>query len=212
MSTVPNIAPQSTPRPSAGVSPRRLSLGRAVLTILWAAGLAIAGAYLTTGSELLLVAYPVIDIAASLIDARSPRRPASESAQRLLLVNAALSTGAVIALAITVASDTSTVLHVFGAWAAVSGLIQLAVVTRRRAQLGRQTAMLISGTLSTIAGVSFNVIATGSDPKLTILAGYAGLGAILYIVSAVRLPEDSRTMSTRTDAPRRETVRQEKAS
>jgi uncharacterized membrane protein HdeD (DUF308 family) len=191
MSTQPDAL--STPASGARneLSLGQLYAGRAALAIAWAAVFAVVSTHFGAGTKALLVVYPAIDIAASVIDARSQRRLGSGTA-RLLLINAAVSAGALIALAIAIGDDTAAVLHVFGTWAAVSGLIQLGVVLRRRS-LGRQTAMLISGTLSTAAGIYLNVLATARDPKLTSLAGYAALGAILFGVSAYRLRAQARS-------------------
>jgi uncharacterized membrane protein HdeD (DUF308 family) len=184
MSTSPGAVPRSLSGRVSDISLPQLYIGRATLALVWVAAFVAVDAHLTTGTKLLLVVYPAIDVIASLIDARSQRRLGSGSVQ---LVNAALSTVALIALILAVGSDRATVLHVFGTWATVSGLIQLAVATRRRPYVGRQTAMLVSGGLSTLAGITFNIMATSSDPKLSNLAGYAGIGALLFIFSAFRL-------------------------
>jgi len=45
----------------------------------------------------------------------------------------------------------------------------------------------VSGALSTLAGTSFVVSASAADPSLTGLAGYAALGGLFFLVSALRL-------------------------
>jgi uncharacterized membrane protein HdeD (DUF308 family) len=184
MSAVPEPAPRSISGLVGGVSLPSLYAGRAILAIAWAVGFLAVDSRLSPGAKVLIVAYPAIDVIASLVDSRSEQRVGTGTVQ---LINAAVGIAALIGLIIAVGSDVSTVLHVFGTWATVSGLIQVTVAVRRRAQFGRQTAMLVSGGLSTVAGVTFNLMATTSDPKITNLAGYAGIGALLFIVAAFRL-------------------------
>ena len=65
-------------------------------------------------------------------------------------------------------------------------MIQLAVgVSRRR--LGAQWPMILSGGISTLAGTSFILQAAGDDASLRSLAGYALLGGIFFLISAMRL-------------------------
>jgi uncharacterized membrane protein HdeD (DUF308 family) len=183
MSAVPEPAPRSISG-LGGVSLPQLYVGRAILAIVWAAGFLAVDSRLSPGAKVLIVAYPAIDVIASLVDSRSEQRVGTRSVQ---LINAAVSMAALIGLILAVGNDTSTVLHVFGTWATVSGVIQLTVALRRRRQFGRQSAMLVSGGLSTVAGITINLMATSSDPKISNLAGYAGIGALLFIVAAFRL-------------------------
>lgn len=74
----------------------------------------------------------------------------------------------------------------WGIWAIVSGLIQLTVALVRR-KLGGQWPMIVSGAISTVAGAAFIVQAAQPNASLTVLAGYAALGGIFFLVSAVRL-------------------------
>jgi uncharacterized membrane protein HdeD (DUF308 family) len=75
---------------------------------------------------------------------------------------------------------------VWGAWAVVAGLIQLIVGAGRR-KLGGQWPMILSGGISVLAGLSFIAGASADNPKLTNVAGYAVLGGIFFLVSAIRL-------------------------
>jgi uncharacterized membrane protein HdeD (DUF308 family) len=184
MSAVPEPTARSIRVMAGGVSLPQLYVGRAILAILWAAAFLAVDSRLSPGAKVLVVAYPAIDVIASLIDSRSEQRVASGSVQ---LINAVVSLAALIGLAIAVGSNQGTVLHVFGSWATVSGLIQLSVAFRRRSEFGLQPAMLVSGALSTVAGITFNLMATSHDPKVSNLAGYAGIGALLFLVAAFRL-------------------------
>lgn len=153
-----------------------LTVSRAVAALLWAVALvlAVGDRIPTTASEvpvaaaLLLSAYPLIDAAASFAAAR--------------WLNGAISTAAAAGLAVaTFAGDAGATLVVFGAWAVVSGAIQLAGALHPR-----QWPMIISGGLSTLAGLSFVAAAGQEDANLAMLAGYAAVGAVLYLVWTVR--------------------------
>ena len=74
----------------------------------------------------------------------------------------------------------------FGAWAAVSGAIQLGIAIHRRRAEGRQLPMIVSGGLSTGAGLSF-IAASGDDKAhIATLGGYMAVGALLYLLWARR--------------------------
>src|SRR4051794_3257973 len=136
-------------------SPRRIAQLRAVVALLWAAAIAIvagdAGSDLAVGVAALVTVYPLIDVVASLREAAL-----GGDRVRLLQVNAALSLLAAAGLALVAfGSDASAVLVVFGAWASVSGAMQLANALHRRRRGTREVPMLVSGALSTLAGISF---------------------------------------------------------
>jgi uncharacterized membrane protein HdeD (DUF308 family) len=181
MSSHPAVAPLE-----AASLPRRIAFLRAAVALVWAAAIAIAagdaGSDLSVGLALLVTAYPVIDVVASLIEAAQ----GGEAANRLR-INAALSSVAVVGLAIAAfGSDVGSVLAVFGSWAVVSGLIQLFNAIQRRRKGSREIPMLISGGLSAIAGATIIASSSATDPSLSRLAGYATLGAVLFLVWAFR--------------------------
>lgn len=175
--------------PPLGVSPtpRRIAHLRAVAALLWAAAIALAagddaGPTLSAGLAALVAAYPAIDVLASLTEAAH-----GHGRTRLLQVNAAVGTLAVAALAAAAfGSDLGAVLAVFGTWALVSGALQLATAVHRRRAGGRELPMIVSGVLSALAGVSFVASSGADDPSLTPLAGYAALGAVLFLLWAHR--------------------------
>lgn len=151
--------------------------------IVWAALIMLTASKLTPLSVALLVIYPLFDVAAAVIDFRSsgsarPRRP--------LYVNMALSLLTAIGLAIAVTSGIPAVLRVWGAWAITAGIVQL-IVAVQRYRLGGQWAMILSGGISVLAGSSFIVMAGGSSPSLSSIGGYAALGGIFFLISAIRL-------------------------
>ena len=176
------LAPATAPVVDRHAAPRSVYAVRGAVALLWAAGFAAVSGSLTAASIAFLVAYPVIDVVASVIDARAGRGTSTGTTQ---LVNAGLSALAVVGLAVASADDIAAVLHVFGVWASVSGLVQLTLGLRRRA-LGGQWAMILSGSISTLAGVAFTVMATADKPTLGGLTGYAVLGGLFFIASAVR--------------------------
>jgi uncharacterized membrane protein HdeD (DUF308 family) len=129
------------------------------------------------------VIYPLFDAAAAVIDFRSsgttrPKAP--------LYVNMGLSLLAAVGLAIAAASGIPSVLRVWGAWAITAGIVQL-IVAILRYRLGGQWPMILSGAISVLAGSSFVVMAGRPDPSLTTIGGYAILGGIFFLSSALRL-------------------------
>ncbi|ALM41556.1 hypothetical protein [Streptomyces sp. FR-008] len=178
-------ATASTP---AAASPaaalRKLYFLRFAFAAAWAALLLTTAGTLTTLTAVLLVAYPLFDVGCAVADLRSARpegRPV-----RGLYVNAVLSTLTAVGLAVAATSGIPAVLRVWGAWAITAGLVQLAVGVARRG-LGGQWAMIASGGISTLAGASFVAQAGGADASLSALAGYAFLGGVFFLVSALRL-------------------------
>ncbi|MFD7089152.1 hypothetical protein ACFV94_15285 [Streptomyces sp. NPDC059896] len=171
---------------------RRLYVIRFAFAAAWAVLLMMSGSDLTLGAQLLLVLYPAFDVAAAVVDARSAR---AGGPVRGLYVNIAVSSLAAVGIAVAGTSGVADVLRVWGAWAVLSGLVQLLVGVARR-PMGGQWAMIISGGISVLAGASFFRSASQDDPSLTTLAGYAALGGIFFLVSAFRL-------SRRTSMPSR---------
>jgi uncharacterized membrane protein HdeD (DUF308 family) len=162
----------------------QLFLIRGLVAIAWAAVFAAASDSLrtgvTVGAGILLVLYPLIDVVASLIDARTQQG----SARRLLLANAAVSGVAAVAFGVAATGTVADALAVFGAWAAVSGAAQLVTALRRRALLGNQWPLLIAGGLSTIGGISWVIAAAGSEPTLEPLVLYAAAGGTWFVIQA----------------------------
>jgi uncharacterized membrane protein HdeD (DUF308 family) len=174
---------------SQGV-PQQIVVVRAALALVWAAALVIVvgDEVPSTSSDVpiaaaaLLASYPAIDVVASIAAALSTDAPG-----RLLRINAALSALAVAAIgAAAFGADAGATLVAFGAWAAVSGAIQFAVAVHLRRAEGRQLPMLVSGGLSTIAGLGFLASSGMDDAHLAGVGGYMALGAVLYLLSAHR--------------------------
>lgn len=162
---------------------RRLYFLRAGFAVLWAIALATSGPALTGLTVTLLVLYPAFDLAAAVWDFRSSRavRPAPA-----LYINMGLSLVTAIGLAIAASSGAPAVTIVWGVWAITAGAVQL-ILAISRLRVGGQWAMILSGGISVLAGAGFVMQGLGSNGSLTNLAGYAVLGGIFFLVSALRL-------------------------
>ncbi len=163
---------------------RKLYFVRAAFSVAWVVLVSVFAEKSRGFANLLLVIYPLWDVAGTVFDIRANRNSASKTPQYF---NAAIS--AITALAVGVALQTGIpeALMVFGAWAILTGLIQLVLGLRRRKSMGGQWPMIISGGQSVLAGGSF--IALAHDPTMGIasLAGYAAFGAFYYVLAAFRL-------------------------
>jgi len=171
--------------PAAGIaqSLRRLYFTRFGFAVVWAGLLFVTSAHLGPVGIALLVVYPVFDVAAAVVDARSSKTAKPVAG---LYVNVVISLLAAAGLAVAASSGIPGVLRVWGSWAIVSGLVQLVVGVLRRG-LGGQWPMILSGGISVVAGASFILQATKDGASLTTLAGYATLGGVFFLVSALRL-------------------------
>jgi uncharacterized membrane protein HdeD (DUF308 family) len=166
---------------TSGTAPalRRLYFVRFGFAVVWAGLLALTGPDLGVAAGVLLVLYPLFDVGAAVVDARSSRT-------RELMLNMVISALAAVGLAVAAASGIPAVLRVWGAWAVLAGAVQLVVALRRR-RLGGQWPMILSGGISVLAGASFIGSAGQDDPSLTNLTGYAVLGGVFFLISAIRL-------------------------
>jgi hypothetical protein len=178
---VTTVASSTTP----GIAPtlRRLYFVRFGFAVVWALLLFATKSDLGPVSIPLLVLYPLFDAAAAVVDTRSS---GATGPGRGLQVNIAISLLATIGVAVACASGVPGVLRVWGAWAIVSGLVQLIVGVSRRT-MGGQWPMILSGGISVLAGGSFIAGASAANPSLANIAGYAVLGGIFFLVSALRL-------------------------
>jgi uncharacterized membrane protein HdeD (DUF308 family) len=167
---------------------QRLYAVRFAFAVVWAGLLVISASTLNPLSVGLLLLYPVFDVAAAIADYRSPGLLPPRGA---LMLNIVLSTLTTIGLAVAATSGIPSVLRVWGAWAIAAGLVQLVVAVQRR-RLGGQWPLILSGAISTLAGAGFVLTADGTDPPLTNLAGYAVLGGVFFLVSAIRLRRAAR--------------------
>ncbi|MDP9793256.1 uncharacterized membrane protein HdeD (DUF308 family) [Catenuloplanes nepalensis] len=159
---------------------RRLYLFRFGFALVWAVLLFLTGSELSPISIALLVIYPLFDVAAAIVDLRT------NGSTPTLWANVAVSTLTAAGLAVAVTSGIPAVLAVWGVWAIAAGGIQLIVGLGRRA-LGGQWPMIISGGQSVLVGGAFLLQTGAAEPMLTSLAGYALLGGVYFLISALRL-------------------------
>ncbi|QUQ63922.1 hypothetical protein [Kutzneria sp. CA-103260] len=174
-----------------GIAPalRRLYFVRFAFAVVWAGLVVATASTINPLSATLFVLYPLFDLAAAVVDARSSGNGKPVPG---LYVNMAISLLAGVGLAIALSSGIPAVLRVWGAWAILSGLVQL-VVGLTRYRLGGQWPMIISGAISAVAGTSFILQAGQPSPTLSTLAGYATLGGVFFLVSALRLGRAAKT-------------------
>ena len=120
----------------------RIHLVRGLVAIAWAACFATVSGSLGAASVALLVGYPLIDVVASLLDARAdPGTPA----RTLQISNTALSALTALALGLAALGGVGAVLFVFGVWAIVSGIAQFGVAVRRRAEVRPESTWSFNG-------------------------------------------------------------------
>lgn len=167
---------------------RNLYLVRFGFAVLWAVLFAVTASTINAASAALSVIYPLFDVGSAVVDFRSSGAARHSAPLRL---NMALSSVATVGLIIAVTSGVPAVIRVWGAWAIAAGIVQLVVAVSRR-RVGGQVAMMLSGGISVLAGAGFVVQAGRPDPSMTNLAGYATLGGIFFLVSAIRLHRRAR--------------------
>jgi uncharacterized membrane protein HdeD (DUF308 family) len=158
---------------------------RAAFSVVWVAAALTVATTLSAVQAALLLVYPAWDAVANLVDARRNGGVRHNPTQ---LLNAVASGVTTVAVAIALQHGMNSVLAVFGAWAALAGLFQLATGVRRWKGFGAQWPMILSGAQSVLAGVMFLKQAGGTEvPDIAAIAPYAGFGAFYFLVSALWL-------------------------
>ncbi|MET4828374.1 MULTISPECIES: hypothetical protein [Bradyrhizobium] len=158
---------------------------RAAFSLAWViAAFAIAPSSAMIAA-MLLIAYPAWDAAANYLDALCSGGLNQNRTQALnVLVSLATTIAVILALRVSM----NWVLGIFGAWAILAGLLQLGTAVRRWRSYGAQWAMVLSGGQSALAGGFFIFQATmPAIPSIANVAGYAAVGALYFLVSAVWL-------------------------
>jgi uncharacterized membrane protein HdeD (DUF308 family) len=163
---------------------RSLYLVRFGFAVVWAVLLFLAAG--TTGPVLtiLLVVYPLFDAAAVAWQLRAA--PASQGPKASEWVNVAVSIAVAIALGVASTVSNAAVLAVWGVWAIGAGIPQLVTAIRNR-RSGGQVAQMLSGGISVLAGGAFLAQGLGGAGAIAGVGGYATLGAVFFLVSAIRL-------------------------
>ena len=158
---------------------------RTAFSALWVAAAFTLGQHMPSIAAVLLVAYPAWDALANYADAS---RSGGLGRNRTQSINVIVSLATAFAVAATLRMSMNAVLGVFGVWAILAGLLQLGTALRRWKSHGAQWAMILSGGQSALAGAIFIVQARmPMPPSITAIAGYAGVGAAYFLVSAVWL-------------------------
>jgi hypothetical protein len=158
---------------------------RTAFSAVWVAAAFTVGQHSSIIAAVLLVVYPAWDAAANYFDAS---RSGGLAQNRTQTINVVVSLATALAVVVALQMSMNWVLAVFGAWAILSGLLQLGTAVRRWKSYGAQWAMILSGGQSALAGVFFIVQARmPMPPSITNVAGYAAVGAFYFLVSAVWL-------------------------
>lgn len=132
----------------------------------------------------LLVLYPAFDAGAVLWQLRAdPDRYRPKTSE---WAGVAVSVAVAIALGITSSVSVTAALAVWGLWAILAGIAQLMTAIHNR-QAGGQVAQMLSGGISVFAGAGFLWQGLQGSGTLAGAAGYAGLGAVFFLISAIRL-------------------------
>jgi uncharacterized membrane protein HdeD (DUF308 family) len=167
---------------------RPLYFARFAFAVVWAVLLlALPGAGTPPLLTVLVVVYPLVDAAAAAIEWRGAGAGAGGTRSRAsTLANIVVSVVAAIALGIASLSSVAAVLVIWGIWAIGSGLAQLLTGLGRR-QLGGQWPLILSGGLSVLVGFAFAFQGIQGATSAAGVAGYAIVGGVFFLVSALRL-------------------------
>jgi hypothetical protein len=158
---------------------------RTAFSAIWVALAFSVGQHSPGGAAILLVAYPAWDALANYIDMS---RSGGKAENRTQATNVLISVMTTIAVIVAWMVNMNGMLEVFGVWAILSGLLQLGTAVRRWKHLGAQWAMILSGGQSALAGAFFIVQTHATTPPAIVkVAGYAAVGAVYFLVSAIWL-------------------------
>lgn len=174
---------------------RTLYVIRFVFAGLWVGVVFATVAPQTAPSALLtilLVIYPLFDAAAVLWQLRAdPERGRPKTAEWF---NVVVSVVIAVALGIASTSSVSAALAVWGVWAIIAGIPQLVAAIRNR-RSGGQIAQMLSGGISVLAGAGFLLQGVQGNGMISGAAGYASLGAVFFLISAIILSVKTREHS-----------------
>lgn len=170
---------------------------RTAFSAAWVAAALAVGQQSTPIAAILLLVYPAWDAAANYVDAS---RSGGLGENRTQALNVVVSLVTTVAVVVALLTSMNWVVGVFGAWALLSGLLQLGTAVRRWKSYGAQWAMVLSGGQSAVAGGFFIAQALlPTPPSIANLAGYAAVGAFYFLISAVWLTvTELRRKSTQT--------------
>jgi len=178
-----NSTLSSPPRPPQQAWLTTYYFTRAAFSFAWLLA-AVKVAPHSWAAAILLMAYPAWDALANLVDGK---RSGGFKANPSQALNGVVSLVVAAAVAFSL-PNMHRVLAVFGVWAILSGILQLATGARRWKDHGAQWPMLLSGIQSALAGGFFVFQSSGAvEPSVAGIAGYAGFGAFYFLLSALTL-------------------------
>lgn len=163
---------------------QKLYFTRAGFSIIWVILVTALAKDNTAIATVLFIVYPAWDALATYFDIQANPPAANKTPQ---YVNIVISIATTLGVTLALQKGIPQALIVFGAWAILTGLIQLILGLRRRKQLGGQWPMIISGAQSMLAGGAFIAMAHQPNQGITTLAGYAAFGAFYFLITAFRL-------------------------
>ncbi|MGI4745570.1 MAG: DUF308 domain-containing protein [Janthinobacterium lividum] len=158
---------------------------RFLVAAAWAAMALLVAKNMPVLAAVMLIAYPAWDALANMTDAR---RNGGLSQNKTQMLNVVISAFTALAIAFALRKSLNAMLMVFGAWAVLAGLLQLATAVRRWGMFGAQWAMILSGAQSALAGLFFVKMAGASEQVgIAVVAPYAAFGAFYFLASAIWL-------------------------
>jgi hypothetical protein len=175
---------------------RKLYFTRTIVQVLWAGSVIATAAAEPAIAGVLLILYPLWDVACTLFDLKTSALDGS--ARTSQIINAVLGTATAIGIAFTTFGQPAYAIGIFGAWAFGAGLLQLAAGLIRRKQLGGQWAMILSGLQSIAAGAALGLGGLQGKFHTKDLGGYAIFGAIYFLIGGILLSrKQSQATATR---------------
>lgn len=169
---------------------RKLYFIRVAFSITWVILVSLLAKTSFTAATILLVIYPLWDVVGTFLDIRANQGNGTSVTPQY--VNAAISVVTTLAVGFALSKGVPSALIVFGAWALLTGLIQLVLGLKRRKEFGGQWPMILSGGQSMLAGVSFIAMAHSPNMGIVNLAGYSAFGAFYYLLAAIRLGKSAK--------------------
>lgn len=172
----------STPSPLIATL-RNIYFARFAFALVWALVLIFAMPQVGPLLTVLVVIYPLVDAGAVYWQLRSEGRASAPRVSET--INVVVSVIVAIALGWASTMSLAAALGVWGVWASVSGLTQLVTAVQRR-RVGGQVPQMLSGGISVVAGLSFVVQSVQGADSIANVGGYAILGGIFFLISAIR--------------------------
>lgn len=169
---------------------RTLYFLRTAFSILWAILLSVFVKTNPHITSFLFIIYPAWDVFATWLDIKANPSYVSKTPQ---YTNAIIGILTTLGVALALQMGVPEALIVFGAWAIITGLIQLVLGLRRRKELAGQWPMILSGGQSMLAGTAFILMAHSPSMGINSLAGYAAFGAFYFLIAAIRLSKKKST-------------------